>query len=131
MSRLEEVRTSGAPEAIGPYSQAVIAGPWVYSSGQIGLDPATGALAPGGLEEEAHQVVSNLEAVLAAAGCGMDRLVKVTVYLTDRGDFPVLNRIYEEPMGGDSARNSDGGRGALPKGARVEIDYVALLAFQG
>ena len=95
MSRLEEVRTSGAPEAIGPYSQAVIAGPWVYSSGQIGLDPATGALVPGGLEEEAHQVVSNLEAVLAAAGCGMDRLVKVTVYLTDRGDFPVLNRIYE------------------------------------
>ena len=92
----EEVRTAGAPAPVGPYSQAIRAGGWLFASGQIPLDPATGKIVTGEIEDEARQVLVNLKAVLAAAGSGFDRVVKATVYLTDLSLFPRVNAIYAE-----------------------------------
>ncbi len=122
----KEVRTTGAPQAIGPYAQAVAVGKWIYCSGQVGLDPATGELVPGGMEAEVDRVLDNLQAVLEAAGSGLQRLVRVTVYLTDLGEFATLNRIYGEKLGSARPARATVGVAALPKGACVEIDAVAL-----
>lgn len=116
-----------APAAIGPYSQAVSAGGWLYTSGQIGLDPAAGELVAGGFEAEARQVLANLGQVLAAAGCTFADVVKTTIYLADLGDFAALNRLYGEAMGEHRPARSTVQVAALPKGARVEIDLVARL----
>ncbi len=126
MPILEEVRTTGAPQAIGPYAQAVTVGEWVYCSGQIGLDPATGELVPGGMEAEVSRVLDNLQAVLEAAGSGLGQLVRVTVYLTDLGEFSTLNRIYGNRLGNARPARATVGVAALPRGACVEIDAVAL-----
>lgn len=117
--------SDGAPRAIGPYSQAVSTGGWLFTSGQVGLDPATGELVAGGFEAQARRVFENLRAVLAAAGCGFGDVVRATVYLADMADFATLNGIYAEAFGDHRPARSTVQAAALPKGARVEIDLVA------
>lgn len=124
---LVPVATPSAPAAIGPYSQAIAVGGWLYTSGQVGLDPATGNLVDGGFEAQARRVFDNLRAVLTAAGCGFQDVVKATVYLADMADFPVLNAIYAEAMGAHRPARSTVQAAGLPKGARVEIDLVARI----
>jgi 2-iminobutanoate/2-iminopropanoate deaminase len=119
--------SDGAPAAIGPYSQAVEVGGWVYTSGQIGLDPATGELVEGGFDEQARRVLANLEAVLAASGCTFADVVKATVFVTDLADFATLNELYGEVMGSHRPARSTVQVAALPKGALVEIDLTAKL----
>jgi 2-iminobutanoate/2-iminopropanoate deaminase len=117
--------TEGAPRAIGPYSQAVSADGWLYTSGQVGLDPTTGELVPGGFEAQAHRVFENLRQVLAAAGCTFADVVKGTVYVTDLADFPKLNAIYAEAMGDHRPARTTVQVAGLPRAALVEIDLVA------
>jgi 2-iminobutanoate/2-iminopropanoate deaminase len=117
-----------APKAIGPYSQAVSVGGMLYTSGQTGLDPATGALAEGGFEAQAEQVFANLGHVLESAGAGFSDVVKATVYLADMSDFPSLNRIYARIFGDHRPARSTVQAAALPMQGRVEIDLVARLS---
>lgn len=116
-----------APEAIGPYSQAVSVGGFLFTSGQIPLDPGRGELVAGGFEAQARQVLENLSQVLAAAGCSFQDVVKATVYVTDLADFPKLNELYAEVLGGHRPARSTVQVAALPKGALVEIDLIAEL----
>ena len=123
----EEIRTAGAPAPVGPYSQAIRAGGWLFASGQIPLDSATGKIVTGEIEDEARQVLTNLKAVLVAGGSGLDRVVKATVYLTDLSLFPRVNAIYAEYFSKDPApARVTVGVASLPLGARVEIDAIAL-----
>ena len=119
--------TDKAPEAIGPYSQSVEVDGWLYTSGQVGIDPATGELVPGGFEPQARQVLKNLRAVLASAGCTFANVVKATVFVADLADFPLLNTLYAEAMGDHRPARSTVQVAALPKNALVEIDLVARL----
>lgn len=119
--------TDEAPGAIGPYSQAVSIDGWLYTSGQVALDPATGEMAGDDFETQARQVLANLGAVLAAGGCGFGDVVKSTVYITDFADFPRLNELYGEAMGDHRPARSTVQVAALPKGAKVEIDLVARI----
>jgi 2-iminobutanoate/2-iminopropanoate deaminase len=119
--------TDDAPRAIGPYSQAVEVDGWLYTSGQIALDPATGEMVAGGFEAQARQVLANLRAVLASAGCTFSNVVKATVYVVDLADFPKLNTLYGEVMGDHRPARSTVQVAALPKGALVEIDLVVKL----
>ncbi len=119
--------TDDAPKAIGPYSQAVSVDGWLYTSGQVALDPATGELVQGGFEAQARRVFENLRQVLASAGCKFSNVVKTTVYIMDFADFPKLNAIYAEAMGDHRPARSTVQVAALPKGALVEIDLVAKL----
>ena len=125
---MERVRVEAteAPAAIGPYSQALVVGPWVWCSGQIPLDPATGQLVSGPIEVQARRVLENLSAVLQAAGSDLDRVVKTTVFLTDLGDFAALNAVYAEYFGQTPPARSTVQVAALPRGARLEIEAVAL-----
>ena len=124
----QEIRTADAPAPVGPYSQAIRTGDVVYASGQIPLDPATGEKVEGEIEDEARQVLANLKAVLEAAGSGMDRVVKATVYLTDLSLFPRVNAVYAEAFDADPApARVTVGVAALPLGAQVEIDAIALV----
>ena len=120
------IHTDRAPQAIGPYSQAVSAGGAIYLSGQVGLDPATGELVGGGLDAEARRVFENLKAVAEAAGPGLDAAVRVTVYLTDLAQFAVANRImagyFSEPY---PARVTIG-VATLPRGAAIEVDCILV-----
>ena len=125
MSRLRAVVSDGAPAPIGPYSQAVESDGWLYCSGQIGLDPASGELASGGVEPEARQVLANLEAVLAAAGLTFADVVKTTIYLVDLGDFSTVNAVYGECFEAPFPARATVGVAALPRGAKVEIEAVA------
>jgi 2-iminobutanoate/2-iminopropanoate deaminase len=125
----EEIRTADAPAPVGPYSQAIRSGDVVYVSGQIPLDPATGEKVEGEIEDEARQVLANLKAVLEAAGSGMDRVVKATVYLTDLSLFPRVNAVYAEAFDADPApARVTVGVAALPLGAQVEIDAIAQVS---
>ncbi len=125
-SERSEVRTEGAPAPVGPYSQAIRSGDWVFASGQIPLDPTTGELVQGEIEDETRQVLGNLQAVLEAAGSGLDRVVKATVYLTDLGLFPRVNAVYAEAFETLPApARVTVGVAALPLGASVEIDAIA------
>jgi 2-iminobutanoate/2-iminopropanoate deaminase len=119
------LHTDSAPKAIGPYSQAVALDSWLYTSGQVAIDPATGELVDGGFEVQARRVFENLRQVLASAGCNFQDVVKATVYVIDMGDFPKLNAIYAETMGEHRPARSTVQVSALPKGAMVEIDLVA------
>lgn len=119
------ISTDRAPAAIGPYSQAVEAGDWVFCSGQIGLDPGTGQLVGGGTAAEAEQVMKNLQAVLEAAGLGFAQVVRTTVYLLDLTDFAAVNEIYARYVRVPYPARATVGVAALPRGARVEIDAVA------
>jgi 2-iminobutanoate/2-iminopropanoate deaminase len=120
------VKTEGAPGAIGPYSQAVVAGGLVYASGQIPLDPATGQFAEGGVGEQTAQVLRNLSAVLEAAGSSLARVVKTTVFLADMGDFAAMNEVYATFFADEPPARSTVQAARLPRDARVEIDVVAL-----
>jgi len=120
------IATDGAPRAIGPYSQAVAAGGMLFLSGQIALDPATGTLIEGSVADETRRVLANLRAVLAAAGLGMDAVVRTTVYLTSLGDFPIVNQTYEEFFTAPYPARATVQVAALPRNARVEIDAIAI-----
>lgn len=120
------IHTDAAPAAVGPYSQAVRVGDQVFCSGQIPLDPATGELVVGGFAAQARCVFANLEAVLAGTGLGFQHVVKVTIYLTDLGDFAELNEIYAGVFSEPYPARATVGVASLPKGARVEMDLVAV-----
>ncbi len=120
------ISTDRAPAAIGPYSQAVQAGGFVFCSGQIPLDPATGGVVDGGIEAQTRRVLENLAAVLAAAGTGLDRVVKTTVFLADMGEFAAMNAVYAGFFPADPPARAAVEVSALPKGVRVEIEAVAL-----
>ena len=127
MSARETIHTNAAPDAIGPYSQAVAAGPYVFTSAQIGLDPLTGRLAGESVEDQTRQVMANLAAVLAAAGLTFTDVVKTTIFLADMNDFAAVNAIYGESFDGAAApARSTVAAAGLPRGARVEIDAIAL-----
>ena len=121
------ISTKEAPAAIGPYSQAIKAGAFVFLSGQIPLDPATGQLVTGDIRRETERVMQNLKAVLAAAGCDFSHVVRTTIYLTDLGDFQAVNEAYGAHFGTVPPARATVQVAALPRGARVEIDAVALL----
>lgn len=123
----EAVRTTGAPAAIGPYSQAVRAGGFLFCSGQIPLDPSTGLLVGGGIEAQAERVLSNLEAVLTAGGATPRSVVKTTVYLVDMADFPAMNTVYGKFFPEDPPARATVQVVKLPAGARIEIDAVATV----
>ena len=127
---LEAVETKAAPAPVGPYNQAVKAGGMLFCSGQIPLDPNTGVMVGGGdVEAETRQVLSNLESVLQAAGCTPQQVVRTTVFLTDLADFARVNAIYAEMFGQGVAPARACVQGAaLPKGAKVEIDCIALMS---
>jgi 2-iminobutanoate/2-iminopropanoate deaminase len=126
---IEAVTTTAAPAPVGPYNQAVKAGGVLYCSGQIALDPASGAMVGGGdVEAETRQVQANLQAVLKEAGCSPQQVVRTTVFLADLGDFAKVNALYAEVFGaGVSPARACVEVAALPKGARVEIDCIAVL----
>ena len=120
------IRTEAAPQAIGPYSQAVVAGGLVFASGQIPIDPRTGLFVEGGVREQTEQVLRNVRAVLEAAGSGLDRVVKATVYLADMDDFAEMNEVYAGFFGEGPPARSTVEAARLPRDARVEIDVIAL-----
>lgn len=122
-----EIQTNQAPAAIGPYSQAITAGGFVYTSGQIPLDPSTGSLVPGAIQEQAVQVLKNLSAVLSAAGSGLDRVVKTTVFIKDMNDFAALNEVYAGYFSAPFPARSCVEAARLPKDVLVEIEAVAVL----
>lgn len=120
------IATKGAPEAIGPYSQAVRAGNTLYTSGQIPLDPATGKLVEGDFESMVRQVFRNLDAVLTEAGLGFQNVVKATVFLRSMSDFPALNGIYAEVFGDHKPARSTVAVAGLPLDSRVEVELIAV-----
>jgi 2-iminobutanoate/2-iminopropanoate deaminase len=120
-----EIHTAAAPQAVGPYSQAVMVHDQLFCSGQIPLDPATGELVSGGFEAQVERVFDNLEAVVAAAGLTLDHATKVTIYMTDLAKFPALNEIYARRFTEPFPARATVGVASLPKGAEVEIDLVA------
>ena len=120
------ISTEQAPNAIGPYSQAIAHGDLVFLSGQIGLDPGSGTLVAGGTAAEAERVMQNLGAVLAAAGLDFQHLVRATIYLVDLADFGTVNEIYGRFLREPYPARATVGVAALPRGARVEIDATAL-----
>lgn len=122
----EVVKTTAAPAAIGPYSQAVRAGNFVYTAGQLGIDPATGDLVEG-LEAQVEQILMNLSNILEAAGSGMDNVIKTTCYLADLADFKVFNAIYGSVFSANRPARSTIQAAALPAGALVEIEVIALI----
>ncbi len=120
------IHTPEAPEAIGPYSQAIKAGGLVFCSGQVPLDPESGELVQGTVGDETRRSLMNLSAVLVAAGSDLARVVKVTAYLTDMGTFTEFNEVYEEFFSGEPPARVTVGVSGLPKGARVEVECLAL-----
>ena len=124
---MEIIHTNDAPAAIGPYSQAIISGGTLYTSGQIPLDPASGAIVEGGIAEQTEQVMKNLGAVLKAGGSGFDRAVKVNCYLRHMSDFAAFNEVYGRYFTGKPARSCVAVR-ELPRGALVEVEVIAEIA---
>jgi 2-iminobutanoate/2-iminopropanoate deaminase len=123
---MEIVATDKAPSAIGPYSQAVVSGHEVFTAGQIPLDPATMEIVGNDVATQTEQVLTNLAAVLNAAGTSLSQVVKTTVYLADMGDFPEMNAVYERHFGGHKPARSTVQAAGLPKQALVEIDAIAV-----
>lgn len=121
------VATKQAPEAIGPYSQAIRAGGFLFTAGQIALDPATTKIVEGGIVEQTERVMKNLTAVLQAAGVDWSSVVKTTVFLSDLVDFPVFNEVYGRHLGSSRPARSTVQVAALPRNAMVEVELVALL----
>jgi 2-iminobutanoate/2-iminopropanoate deaminase len=120
------VYTDRAPKAVGPYSQGICAGDFVFTSGQVGLDPATGKMVAGGTTAQARRIMENLRAILEAANSDFSKVVKVTVYLSDINDFAEFNEVYSEYFPSDPPARSAFQVAALPLGALVEIEMVAL-----
>jgi 2-iminobutanoate/2-iminopropanoate deaminase len=127
MDPMQTIRTEGAPQAIGPYSQAIRCGAWLFTSGQVALDPKTGQLVSGGIEAEATRALENLRAVLLAAGTDPSKVVKTTVFLVDLGEFQAMNAIYARFFGEARPARSTVQVPALPRGARFEIDAIAMI----
>ena len=121
------ISTKEAPEAIGPYNQAIAAGGFVFCSGQIPLDPATGELVSGTITEETNRSLDNLTAVLTAAGTSWDNVVKITAYVTDMADFAEFNEAYGAYVGEEPPARATVGVASLPKGARVEVECIATV----
>lgn len=121
----EIISTSSAPAALGPYSQGIKAGSFVFTAGQVGIDPGTGTLVEG-IESQTHQVLSNLKAILEAAGSTFDQVVKTTIFLQDIADFGRVNAIYGQAFTGRPPARSTVQVAALPLGALVEIEAIAL-----
>jgi 2-iminobutanoate/2-iminopropanoate deaminase len=125
---ISAINTKDAPEAIGPYSQAVRAGHFLFTAGQIALDPATGKMVEGGIVEQTERVMKNLAGVLKAAGLTWNDVAKTTVYLIDLAEFPTFNEVYARHLGGAHPARSTVQVAALPRGGLVEIEAVARLA---
>src|SRR5688500_11219577 len=123
----EAIQTEAAPAAIGPYSQAIRSGDWLFLSGQVGIDPKTGELVGDGIREQTERVMQNLAAVLNAAGTSFEAVVKTTIYLTDLADFAAVNQVYASHFSLAPPARATVQVAALPKGARVEIDAIAHL----
>lgn len=119
------VKTDKAPAAIGPYSQAVMVGDFLYTSGQIGLDPVTGQLVEGGIEAQAERVMENLKAILEAAGMSFENVIKTQVFITNMGDFGKVNEVYGKYFKGNPPARSCVEVSALPRGALIEIELIA------
>jgi 2-iminobutanoate/2-iminopropanoate deaminase len=122
----ESISTVRAPTAIGPYTQAIKANGFVYTAGQIPIEPKTGNLVEGGIAAQTRQVLKNLSAVLEAAGSSLERAVKATVFLKDMRDFAAMNEVYAEYFGNAKPARSTVAVAELPRGALVEIDLIAL-----
>ena len=125
---MKNITTTNAPAAIGPYSQAIITGNTIFVSGQLPINPETGAFAEGGIKAEARQSLTNIKNILAEAGTGMDSVVKVTVLLADINDFAAVNEIYAEFFSEPYPARSAFAVAALPKGANIEIEAIAEIA---
>ena len=124
---LDFVSTPGAPKAIGPYSQAVMVNGFIFTAGQVALDPARGELVAGGIAEQTARAMENLRAVLTAAGSSLSQVVKTTVFLVDMADFAAMNEVYGESFGGHRPARSTVAVAGLPRGARVEIEVIAAV----
>ncbi|MDD2500870.1 MAG: RidA family protein [Geobacter sp.] len=124
---MQSIATDKAPAAIGPYSQAVVAGGLLFCSGQIPLDPVSGELVAGTVEQETERVMENLRGLLEAAGTDFNHLVKTTIYLTDMSDFAAVNQVYGRYFSATMPARATVAVAALPRGARVEIEAVAEL----
>lgn len=127
MSTIQTVSTPGAPRAIGPYSQGIVAGGLLFTAGQVGFDPATGELVDEAIAEQTRRVLENLRAILQAAGLDFGRVVKTTVFLVDMADFAAMNEEYARAFGAHRPARSTVAVAALPRGARVEIEAVAAM----
>jgi 2-iminobutanoate/2-iminopropanoate deaminase len=127
MASLHKVQTSGAPAAIGPYSQAIVAGGFVFTAGQIPLDPQSMQMVEGGIAEQTEQVMNNLRAVLAEAGADLSSVVKTTVFLRDMNDFTAMNEVYGRHFGDHAPARSTVQAARLPRDASVEIECVAVV----
>ncbi len=123
---IRKIESPAAPAALGPYSQAILAGNIVFCSGQIGIDPADGNLVPGGVQAEFRRAVENVKAVLTAAGSGLEDVVRVTLYLADIADFAAVNAVYAEYFAEPYPARATVQAAALPKGARVELEVTAV-----
>jgi 2-iminobutanoate/2-iminopropanoate deaminase len=123
----QAIHTDNAPKAIGPYQQAIRVGEFIYTAGQIPIDPKTGNLVAGSIVEQTRQVLENLKAVLEAGGSALDRVVKVTVFLKNMSDFGAMNEVYAEYLGAAKPARSTVAVAELPRGALVEIDLVATV----
>jgi 2-iminobutanoate/2-iminopropanoate deaminase len=121
------IETETAPAAIGPYSQAIVAGGFLFSAGQIALDPVTGKIVEGGIVEQTARVLANLREVLAKGGATWADVVRTTVYLVDLAEFPIVNEIYGKALGNARPARSTIQVEALPRGGLIEIDLIALL----
>lgn len=124
---IQFVTTDAAPKAIGPYSQATIANGFIYSAGQIALNPATMEIVGGGIREQTERVLANLKAVLEGAGSGLSSVIKTTVFLVDMADFTAMNEVYARAFGEHKPARSTVAVSALPRGVRVEIEVIATL----
>ena len=122
----EPVQSLGAPAAIGPYSQAIKAGGYIFTSGQIPLDPDTGKIVEGGIQEQTLRVLENLRAVLIAGGSSLDRVVKTTVFLADLADFAEMNEVYSQYFSSPAPARSTVQVARLPRDVRIEIDLIAV-----
>lgn len=125
------ISTEAAPKAIGPYSQAIIAGGFVFASGQIPIDPKTGEFVAGGIAEQTEQVLRNVSALLEAAGTSLDRVIKTTVFLADMNDFAAMNEVYGRFFKAEPPARSTVQAARLPRDARVEIEAIAIAGTAG
>lgn len=131
MTDRRQVKAEEAPAAIGPYSHAIVAGGFVFAAGQVGSDPQSGELVAGGAAEQAERALDNIEAVLRVAGSALDRAVKTTIFLADMGDFAAVNEVYARRLPQPYPARTTVAVRELPKGARVEIECIALTGQAG